>query len=85
MGNPDRYVKLIDWHPFTDKQADIINEIINGATRLEAAEALGIKDETVKKHLSNIRDKIESITGDRPSIKGLAAALLQGGAIIPEE
>jgi len=42
----------------TPREAEIVAEIVKGLTNKELAEKLGISEDTIKRHLSNIFDKV---------------------------
>ncbi len=64
---------------FTDKEIDVLKELIDGASNKEIAEKLGIKERTVKLHITNMIQK----TGFRSRLE-LAVKARTGGLVIPD-
>ncbi|MBQ9550814.1 MAG: response regulator transcription factor [Lachnospiraceae bacterium] len=64
---------------FTEKEAEVLRELTDGASNREIAEKLGISERTVKMHISNMIQK----TGFRSRLE-LAVKARTGGLVIPE-
>lgn len=62
---------------FTDREIDILKELVSGASNAEIAEKLGLKEPTVKMHIKNMLQK----TGYRSRLE-LAVKVLHMGLII---
>ena len=64
---------------FTDKEIEVLRELTDGASNKEIAEKLGIKERTVKLHITNMIQK----TGFRSRLE-LAIKARTGGLVIPD-
>ena len=62
---------------FTDREIDILKELVSGASNAEIAEKLGLKESTVKMHVKNMLQK----TGYRSRLE-LAVKVRHMGLII---
>ena len=62
---------------FTDREIDILKELVSGASNAEIAEKLGLKEPTVKMHVKNMLQK----TGYRSRLE-LAVKVRHMGLII---
>lgn len=82
-------LKLTDGHPFTKRQAEIINVMANGSTQSEAANELGIARETVRSHFYGrwgIFNRIrENYGGNRLIYKGWIMCLLSQNVLQIED
>ena len=63
---------------FTEKEAEVLRELTDGASNKEIAEKLGITERTVKMHITNMIQK----TGFRSRLE-LAVKARVGGLVIP--
>lgn len=73
---------LVQIHPFTPREAEVIQQRLMGLSGKEIAQALGITEGTVKTHICNIFDLIEDITQRRPYTKNWLVDLV-GDVILP--
>ena len=64
---------------FTEKETEVLRELIDGASNKEIAEKLGISERTVKMHITNMIQK----TGFRSRLE-LAVKARTGGLVIPD-
>ena len=64
---------------FTEKEAEVLRELTDGASNREIAEKLGISERTVKMHITNMIQK----TGFRSRLE-LAVKARTGGLVIPD-
>ena len=64
---------------FTEKEAEVLRELTDGASNKEIAEKLGITERTVKMHITNMIQK----TGFRSRLE-LAVKARVGGLVIPD-
>lgn len=64
---------------FTEKEAEVLRELTDGASNREIAEKLGISERTVKMHITSMIQK----TGFRSRLE-LAVKARTGGLVIPD-
>ena len=65
---------------FTDRELEVLRELVDGASNREIANRLGITERTVKMHITNMIEK----TGFRSRLE-LAVRARTGGLVIPDE
>ena len=64
---------------FTDRETQVLRELVNGCSNKEIADILGISERTVKMHITNMIQK----TGFRSRLE-LAVKARTGGLVIPD-
>ena len=64
---------------FTDRETQVLRELVNGCSNKEIADTLGISERTVKMHITNMIQK----TGFRSRLE-LAVKARTGGLVIPD-
>ena len=64
---------------FTERETEVLRELVDGASNKEIADKLGISERTVKMHITNMIEK----TGFRSRLE-LAVKARTGGLVIPE-
>jgi FixJ family two-component response regulator len=75
MKERDYKLVLTSFHPFTPRQAEIVQLLANGASNKEVSKKLGVSKKTINQIISfcasydSIFDRIENLTGKRPKIK----------------
>lgn len=77
---PSVSVGLADSTDFTDREIDILKELVAGLSNVEIAEKLGMKEGTVKFHIKNLLQK----TGYKSRLE-LAVRVRHLGLIIADE
>jgi DNA-binding CsgD family transcriptional regulator len=83
MNSERQVLRLSPLHPFTPRQAEIINLYVNGDTVKNIGITLGIAEFTVKNTLFNIYNHIEDLTGKRPYRKSDFLYMLFGDVVFP--
>ena len=82
--NPDKKVDLLSdsREELTQREIDVLEQVVDGATNQEIAEALNITENTVKIHLRNILEKLHLRNRIQAAVyavrKGLVLELQEG-------
>jgi DNA-binding NarL/FixJ family response regulator len=62
----DSCFRIVDDHPFTPRQAEVLTLLAKGYWQWEIADLMGVSKRTVTHHVVGIFDRIEKIDSIRP-------------------
>ena len=73
--DPD-YEQIIESYPLTDRELEILENIVNGCSNAQIAERLYITVGTVKTHVRNILNKLGASDRTQAAVRALRAGLI---------